>query len=222
MALSFDLSLYLVTDPRQTASRGLEATVSAAVAGGVTLVQLRDPNAHGRALVEQARALKALLTPLGIPLLVNDRVDVAIAADADGVHLGQDDMNPQDARALLGPDRILGLSVGNPQELAASDLSGVDYLGTGPVKATGTKADAGKAIGAAGIATVRALTHLPIVGIGGVDGAIVEDVIRAGANGIAVVSAICAAEDPKVAAAELYARVHAAQRQSAQYTGMHR
>lgn len=212
MAPSFDLSLYLVTDPRQTASRGLEATVSAAVAGGVTLVQLRDPNAHGRALVEQARALKALLAPLGIPLLVNDRVDVAIAANADGVHLGQADMSPQDARALLGPDRILGLSVGNPQELAASDLGGVDYLGTGPVKATGTKADAGAAIGPAGIAAVRALTRLPIVGIGGVDGAIIGEVIRAGANGIAVVSAICAAEDPQAAAAELRAQVLAAQK----------
>ncbi len=212
MALPFDLSLYLVTDARQTAVRGLEATVSAAVAGGVTLVQLRDPNAHGRALVEQARALKALLSPLGIPLLVNDRVDVAIAAHADGVHLGQDDMSPQDARALLGPERILGLSVGSPQELAASDLTGVDYLGTGPVNTTGTKTNAGSAIGASGIAAVRALTQLPIVGIGGVDGAIIAEVIRAGANGIAVVSAICAAEDPKAAATELRARVQAAQK----------
>ncbi|WP_234053110.1 MULTISPECIES: thiamine phosphate synthase [unclassified Xanthobacter] len=210
MASAFDLSLYLVTDPRLTAARGLEATVAAAVKGGVTLVQLRDPDAHGRALVEQARALKALLAPLGLPLIINDRVDVAVAADADGVHLGQDDMSPADARGLLGPDRILGLSVGNPAEYAGSDLSGVDYLGVGPVKATGTKADAGAAIGPAGIAAIRALTGLPLVGIGGVDAAIAPEVIRAGADGIAVVSAICAAADPEAAAKALRAAVSAA------------
>ncbi len=212
MARSFDLTLYLVTDPRLTAGRGLEETVAAAVKGGVTIVQLRDPQAHGRALVAQARALKALLTPLGIPLLVNDRVDVALAAGADGVHLGQDDMSAKDARALLGPDRIIGLSVGSPQEFSASDLAGVDYLGTGPVNATGTKANAGAAIGAAGIASVRALTTLPIVGIGGVDAAITADVIRAGADGIAVVSALCGANDPEAAARLLREKVESARR----------
>jgi len=210
MAPAFDLSLYLVTDPRLTAARGLEATVAAAVRGGVTLVQLRDPAAHGRALVEQARALKAQLAPLGIPLIVNDRVDVAIASGADGVHLGQDDMAPADARALMGPDRILGLSVGNPAEYAASDLAGVDYLGVGPVKATGTKKDAGAAIGAAGIAAVRALTALPLVGIGGLDAPLAGEVIRAGADGVAVVSAICAAPDPEQAARTLRAAIDAA------------
>ncbi|MFG1481005.1 thiamine phosphate synthase [Xanthobacter sp. V4C-4] len=210
MAIAFDLTLYLVTDPRLTAARGLAATVAAAVAGGATLVQLRDPDAHGRALVEQARALKALLAPLGIPLIVNDRVDVAVAADADGVHLGQDDMAPADARGLLGPGRILGLSVGSPAEYAASDLTGIDYLGVGPVKATASKADAGAAIGAAGIAAIRALTHLPLVGIGGVDAAIAPDVIRAGADGVAVISAICAADDPRAAARHLRAAVSAA------------
>lgn len=210
MASAFNLSLYLVTDPRLTAARGLEATVKAAVKGGVTVVQLRDPDAHGRALVEQARALKALLAPLGLPLIINDRVDVAVAADADGVHLGQDDMTPADARGLLGPNRILGLSVGNPAEYKASDLAGVDYLGVGPVRATGTKADAGAAIGAAGIAAIRALTGLPLVGIGGVDASIAPDVIRAGADGVAVVSAICAAADPEAAAKALRAAVSAA------------
>ncbi|MFG1319592.1 thiamine phosphate synthase [Xanthobacter autotrophicus] len=206
----FDLTLYLVTDPRLVAARGLLATVDAAVKGGATIVQLRDPDAHGRALVEQARALKALLAPLRIPLIINDRVDVAVAADADGVHLGQDDMTPADARAVLGPERILGLSVGNPAEYAASDLGGVDYLGVGPVKATGTKADAGGAIGAAGVAAVRALTRLPLVGIGGLATVDVSDVIRAGADGVAVVSAICAASDPEQAARALKAAVLAA------------
>lgn len=210
MPQPFDLTLYLVTDPRLVAARGLLATVDAAVKGGATIVQLRDPDAHGRALVEQARALKALLAPLGIPLIINDRVDVAVAADADGVHLGQDDMTPADARTVLGPERILGLSVGNPAEYAASDLGGVDYLGVGPVNATGTKADAGGAIGAAGVAAIRALTRLPLVGIGGLATANVSDVIRAGADGVAVVSAICAASDPEQAARTLKAAVIAA------------
>ncbi|WP_296583927.1 thiamine phosphate synthase [Xanthobacter sp.] len=214
MSRPFDLTLYLVTDPRLVAARGLVATVAAAVKGGATLVQLRDPDAHGRALVEQARALKALLAPLRIPLIINDRVDVAVAADADGVHLGQDDMTPADARALLGPERILGLSVGTPAEFAASnigiDIGVVDYLGVGPVKATGTKKDAGAAIGAAGVTAVRALTRLPIVGIGGIDGALAAEVIRAGADGVAVVSAICAAPDPEHAARALLSAVTAA------------
>lgn len=210
MAKPFDLALYLVTDPRLVAARGLLATVDAAVKGGATIVQLRDPQAHGRVLVEQARALKALLAPLGIPLIINDRVDVAVAAEADGVHLGQDDMAPGDARALLGPGRILGLSVGNPAEHASSDLSVVDYLGVGPVKATGTKADAGAAIGTAGVTAIRALTRLPIVGIGGIDAGLASDVIRAGADGVAVVSAICAAPDPETAARALKAAIAAA------------
>lgn len=210
MRRAFDLSLYLVTDPRQTAARGLVETVRLAVAGGATIVQLRDPDAKGRALAEQARALLAVLRPLGIPLLINDRVDIAVAVDADGVHLGQSDMAPADARALLGPERILGLSVGAPEELAASDLSGVDYVGTGPVKATGTKTDAGAAIGVEGLAALRRAIALPMVGIGGIDLAITPAVIAAGADGVAVVSAICASADPKAAAEALLQAVRAA------------
>jgi thiamine-phosphate pyrophosphorylase len=212
MARPFDLSVYLVTDPRLTAQRGLVETVSQAVAGGVTIVQLRDPDAKGRALVEAARALVALLRPLGIPLIVNDRVDVALAADADGVHLGQDDMEPGPARAQLGPDRILGLSVGTPAELSISDLSGVDYVGVGPVRATGTKADAGSAIGLVGLADMRKRIPLPVVGIGGLDAALAADVIRAGADGVAVVSALCAAPDVTAAARHLKTEVEAARR----------
>lgn len=210
MARPFDLSLYLVTDPKLTARRGLVDTVSQAVAGGVTIVQLRDPEAKGRALVEAARALIALLRPLGIPLIVNDRVDVALAADADGVHLGQDDMEPAPARAQLGPDRILGLSVGTPQELAVSDLTSVDYVGVGPVRATGTKADAGSAIGIEGLADMRGRISLPLVGIGGLDASLAAHVIRAGAEGVAVVSALCAAPDITTAARHLRTEVDGA------------
>lgn len=205
----FDLSLYLVTDPVLGRPRSLLDTVRAAVAGGVTLVQLRDPDADGRAMVETARALKAMLAPLGVPLLVNDRIDVALAADADGVHVGQTDIAPVDARVLLGPDRILGLSVGSPAEFAASagTLAAVDYLGTGPVRVTATKADAGAAIGAAGVAAVTALTGLPVVAIGGIGLAEVAPSISAGARGVAVVSAVMAAADPGEAARALRAEV---------------
>ncbi|TCT06733.1 thiamine phosphate synthase [Aquabacter spiritensis] len=210
MPRPFDLTLYLVTDPLQTAARGLLRTVEEAVAGGVTLVQLRDPHAKGRDLAEQARGLVALLRPRGIPLIVNDRIDVALAADADGVHLGQDDLAPADARAMLGPERIVGLSVGTLDELAASDLAAVDYVGTGPVRATGTKTDAGAAIGVAGFAALRPHLPVPVVGIGGIDLSLAAAVIRSGADGIAVVSAICAAPDARTAARRLREEIAAA------------
>src|SRR5262249_4701867 len=145
-------------------SGDLLSTVEAAVRGGVTIVQLRDPDADGRALVDDARALLEVLRPRGIPLIINDRIDVAIAAGAAGVHLGQDDIRASEAREIAGPDMILGLSVGNPAEFAASreDIEAVDYLGVGPYRVTSTKANAGAAIGVEGIAAVRALTSLPI------------------------------------------------------------
>lgn len=208
----FDLSLYLVTDPGLTEARGLIETVEQAVAGGVTIVQLRDPQAKGRALAEQARALLALLAPRGIPLIVNDRVDVAAAVGAQGVHLGQDDLDPAAARALLGPEAIIGLSIGTLEELAASDLGPVDYVGCGPVKATGTKSDAGGAIGVEGFAFLRAHIALPMVGIGGLKAEDAADVIRAGAEGVAVVSALCAAPDVAAAARDLKAIIESARR----------
>ncbi len=176
-------------------------------------MQLRDPLAKTRALVEEARALVAILRPAGIPFIVNDRVDVAIAAGADGVHLGQSDMSVADARALIGPEPILGLSITAPADLAASALAGVDYLGVGPVFATATKADAAPAMGLAGLAAVRAASRLPIVAIGGIDAANAAAVIAAGADGVAVVSAICAAADAGAATGHLAALVSAARRQ---------
>lgn len=210
-----DLSLYLVTDPKLGGGRRVIETVLAAVACGVTIVQLRDPHAATRAFVDEARALKALLSPLGVPLLINDRIDIALAAGADGVHVGQDDMSPAEARRLLGPDRIVGLSVGSPSEYAASaaELVHVDYLGTGPIRATATKSDAGTAIGPAGLSAVAALTDLPVVAIGGIGLAEVAPSIAAGAAGVAVVSAIMAAEDPAAAARSLRAAVDAARKE---------
>jgi len=206
---AFDLGLYLVTDPSIGQPRALLDTVAAAVAGGVTLVQLRDPLAETGALVAAARALVALLRPKGIPLIVNDRTDVALAADAEGVHVGQGDMDARDVRRLLGPDRIVGLSVGSPAEYAASAeaLAAVDYLGTGPIRMTATKADAGAAIGFEGLGAVARLTALPIVAIGGIGAAEIAPSVAAGARGVAVVSAIMAAADPKAAAEALRAEL---------------
>lgn len=207
MKPEFDLSVYLVTDPVLNGGRPVEAVVAEAVRGGVSMVQLRDPDAPTRSLVELARALAAQLRPLAIPFIVNDRVDVALASNADGVHVGQKDMDARDVRAMVGEDRIVGLSVADSEELEASRaaLGAVDYLGVGPVYATATKADAGNAIGLAGIEWMRRATGLPLVAIGGIDAARTEAILRAGADGVAVVSAIMNAPDPAGTSAEILA-----------------
>lgn len=209
MARPFDLSVYLVTDPDLTGGRTVEATVEMALAGGVTFVQLRDPHGKGGAMVETARRLVSLLRPHGIPLVINDRVDVALAADADGVHVGQSDIDARDVRAMIGPDRILGLSVGTPAEFEASRaaLAACDYVGVGPVFATATKVDAGGAIGMAGVASMCRLIKLPSVAIGGLNAGNTAEAIRAGADGVAVVSAIMNATDPAAAARAIAAAV---------------
>lgn len=206
-----DLSVYLITDRTLCGARGVLDTVREAIAGGVSVVQLRDPEAKTRALVEEARALVALLRPAKIPFIVNDRVDVALAADADGVHVGQKDMTVADARRLIGRRRILGLSITSEADLDKADLDGVDYLGVGPIYASATKPDAAPPIAIGGLRAVAERTSLPIVAIGGLHAGNAEEAIAAGAQGIAVVSAICAAPDALVAAAEL-AKVVAAAR----------
>jgi len=207
-----DLTVYLVTDRGLSGIRGVRETVVAAVRGGATVVQLRDPEAKTRALVVEARALVGLLRPHRVPLIVNDRVDVALAADADGVHVGQSDMDVRDARTLIGPDRILGLSITEEADLDRSDLTLVDYLGIGPVFATPTKADAAPPMGLAGLKRIAARTGLPIVAIGGLHAGNAADAIMAGADGVSVVSAICAAPDPEAAARELVEVVRAARK----------
>ncbi|WP_321335537.1 thiamine phosphate synthase [Breoghania sp.] len=207
---AFDLSLYLVTDTALCGARGVAETAAAAARGGATLVQLRDPLAKTRELVELARALKAALEPFRLPLIVNDRIDVALASGAEGVHIGQKDMAPADARALLGADAVLGLSVGSLEELAVSDLAPVDYVGIGPYRGTATKQDAGEAIGLFGFRTVREKIDLPAVAIGGIKAEHAGELIAGGADGVAVVSAICAAPDPEAAARDLMARINAA------------
>lgn len=204
---SFDPTLYLVTDWRLCGERSLTDLVALAVGGGVTLVQLRDKRQNIRGMVELGLALKALLEPFGVPLIVNDRVDVALAVGAHGVHLGQSDMPVDLARHMLGPRAIIGLSLERQDELAEGERHDVDYYGASPIYPTPTKPDAGPGWGLDGLRTLRAATDRPIVGIGGIDAHNAEAVIRAGADGVAVVSALCAAADPRAASAELLAAV---------------
>lgn len=205
-----NLSLYLVTDDELAQGRPLPQIVAAAVRGGVTVVQLRAKNCCAHDLLQRAHALLALLRPLGVPLIVNDRLDIALAAGADGVHLGQDDLPCTAARRLAGPDFTIGVSVGNAAEARRAEADGADYLGVSPLHTTPTKPDAPPATGLAGLRAIRAATQLPLVVIGGLHTGNVAEALHAGADGIAVVSAIMAAPDPTAAAAALAAIIDTA------------
>ena len=202
--MSLDLSLYLVTDPRLCARYGLVETVVAAVRGGVTIVQLRDKQASDGELIDQARQLKAALAGSGVPLIINDRLTVAIESGADGLHLGQSDGDVVAARAAMGEQAILGLSVQNHAQLARLDPAPLDYLGLGPVFATSTKHDHAQPLGFDGLAALVAASPLPTVAIGGLEAEHVDKIRAAGAKGPAVVSAICGQADPEAAARMFY------------------
>mgnify|MGYP001271392602 CR=1 FL=1 len=202
-----DPRLYLVTDRELAGGRDLLDVVLAAVRGGVTLVQLREKAAPTRDFVALARELKARLE---VPLIVNDRVDVALAAGADGVHVGQSDMPYADARELMGPDAVIGVSVESLADAEAAEPLDADYLGLSPVHATPTKTDVATQLGLDGVRAIRARSRHRLIGIGGLNADNAGEVIRAGADGIAVVSAIVAAPDPEGAARELRAAIDAA------------
>jgi thiamine-phosphate pyrophosphorylase len=203
----FDLSLYLVVDPAWCEGRSVDEIVAEAVRGGVTLVQLRLKDGSTRAFIEAAERLHSVLRETGVPLVINDRVDVALAVGAEGVHLGQSDMPVPVARRLLGAERIIGLTTDTIEQVAAASELDVDYLGIGPVRATSTKSDTEQPWGCDGLRRARQASRHPFVGIGGVGLDNGGDVIRSGADGIAVVTAICAARDPCAAAQELAAAV---------------
>ena len=198
-----DLHLYLVTDDTLARGRPLTDLVARAVAGGVTCVQLRAKQASSRAMLAQARALLARLRPLSVPLIVNDRLDIALAADADGVHVGQDDLSCREVRRLSRPGFCVGVSVSTVDEARAAEAGGADYLGVSPVFDTPTKADTPAATGLEGLRRIRAATRLPLVAIGGINPDNAAAVRAAGADGLAVVSAILAADDPAAAARRL-------------------
>ena len=197
------LKLYLVTNRGLSLGRSLEEVVSEAVAGGVTMVQLREKDTSTGEFIRLACKLSDLLRPLGIPLIINDRVDVALAADADGVHIGQSDMPYEIARKLLGPDKIIGLSVENMKDLLRANELDVDYIGISPVYGTPTKTDTAEPFGLEGLRKAVELSVHPTVAIGGMNASTISDVIAAGADGVAVVSAICSADSPRLAANEL-------------------
>jgi thiamine-phosphate pyrophosphorylase len=198
-----DFSLYLVTDRNLSLGRSTADIVRAAVAGGATCVQLREKACGTREFLAEARAVRDVLAGTGVPLVINDRVDVALAVGADGVHLGQKDMPLADARRLTGRSMFIGISAECVEDAVRAEGEGADYVGVSPVFATSTKTDTARPLGLDGIAAIRAAVSLPLVGIGGIGPANAADVLRAGCDGIAVVSAIVSAADPQRAAAEL-------------------
>ena len=177
--------------------------VEESVAGGVTCVQLREKNCSTRQFVEQGLALQKILTPKNIPLIVNDRIDVAMAIGATGVHLGQDDMEMSHARRILGADCIIGISVESLRDAREATAAGADYLGVSPVFATPTKTDTAPPLGLEGLKAIRMEVDLPLVAIGGIKSDNCASVIAAGADGLAVVSALMSALSPRQAAVEL-------------------
>ncbi len=196
--------LYLVTDEIERCRYGLVETVRRAVEGGVTIVQYRSEQLCHDEQYLQARALQEYLRSVGVPLIINDNVQLAVELDADGIHIGQKDMPVPEARALIGPDKILGLTVTTPEEMAAVDTSLVDYLGCGPVFPTITKDDAPPPMGVEGWVELAKRSPLPVVAIGGLNRERTSAIRATGlAAGVAVVSHICAAEDPTSAAREL-------------------
>ena len=199
-----NLSVYFVT-PEASVARGaaLEALALAAVRGGATLVQLRDKTSHDAAMAEVARRLKALLVPHGVPLIVNDRVEVMLASGADGVHVGQSDAAPEAVRRRIGAGRILGLSIETEAQLAAMPEGVVDYVGVGPLRATVSKGDAAAPLGIERLAGIVRAAPVPAVAIGGVGLGDIAALKSCGAAGIAVISAIAGAEDPEAAARAL-------------------
>ncbi|MBI1204506.1 MAG: thiamine phosphate synthase [Rhodopseudomonas sp.] len=202
--MNLDLRLYALLDPAVSGGRDL-ADLAAAIAPSTTLVQLRDKHGSTRRMMEEARALIAVLAPLDIPLLINDRVDVALAAEADGVHIGQDDMSPADARLLLGKTAIIGLSVKTLQQAQEAPLDQLDYVAIGGVYGTTSKDNTSAPIGIAGLREIAAAVRarrpdFPICAIAGIDQDNAADVIGAGADGVAVISALSLNADPRKAA----------------------
>ncbi len=196
MQHDFDLSLMLVTDRPLCQGRDLLDIVAQAVQGGVTAVQLREKHLQTREFVQLGRALKKRLEPKRIPLFINDRLDVALAVGADGLHVGQEDMHVSDVRALAGLDMALGLSVNSREEVLEANALPVDYLGAGPVFPTATKEDAKEALGIQGLQALLESSRHPLVAIGSINQDNVTQVVRTGIRGVAVVSAICAADSP--------------------------
>jgi thiamine-phosphate pyrophosphorylase len=195
--------LYFVTDRGLCGQRSLVDVVFQAIRGGAACVQLREKSAPTRAFVEEAQKIKELMAPFHVPLVINDRIDVALAVGADGVHVGQDDMPYEIARKLMGPKAIIGLSVETWEDVERAERLDADYLGVSPIFATPTKTDTKEPWGLDGLARIRACSRHSLVAIGGLNASNAEAAVMAGADGVAVVSAICASPDPLATSREL-------------------
>lgn len=202
MFTAASLRLYLVLDPDLVGVERTPALIHDVLAAGVTCLQLRWKSATDRAIVDMGRSLLPMCRNADTPLIINDRLDLALAIGADGIHLGVDDLSIADARRLAGPDFVIGYSPESDVDLVAA-TEHASYLGIGPFEATSTKADAGAALGAEEFARRRVLTPLPVVAIGGLGLANASEPIAAGADGIALVSAILGATDPVDATRQL-------------------
>jgi thiamine-phosphate pyrophosphorylase len=212
--MTVDLRLNAIVDPERSGGHDLAELARLCAQGGATLIQLRDKISETRAMVTRARAIKKALAPFNVPLVINDRVDVALAAGAEGVHVGQNDMAVEDARKLLGRGAIIGLSIKTVAEADAAPVDLIDYVGSGGVYVTLSKEQKNAPIGPEGLARVITALHvrapkLPICGIAGIDAGNAAAVIAAGADGVAVISALSLAPDPAAAARSLRAIVDA-------------
>jgi thiamine-phosphate pyrophosphorylase len=198
-----DYSLYLVTDQKLCLGRELIEVVMEAVAGGVSIVQIREKDSDTRDFFQLAMAMKKQLEKTNVPLIINDRVDVAIAVDADGVHVGQTDLPCAVAREMIGPEKILGVSINTFEQIEEVHKLNINYLSLSPVFPTPTKPDTTPAFGIEGLKKARQMTSRPLMTIGGINKTNLKDIVDAGMDGVAVVSAICSAPSPAIAAREL-------------------
>jgi len=204
------LKLYLVTDRDLARGRSLVDVVQPAIGGGVTAVQIREKDLGASAFLEEAMEIKRALNDSGVPLFINDRADVALAAEADGLHVGQADLPAAAARRLIGPKILLGVSVATEEEARRAVSDGADYVSVSPVFLTATKPDADRAVGLAGIERIRrAVGSTPVLAIGGIDTTNARSIVEAGSDGVSVVSAIMSANDPRAAAQALRREVDA-------------
>lgn len=193
--MHIDYSLYLVTDRGILQGRDLFKSVEDAIKGGVTLVQLREKDISSLDFYNIAVKLKKLVNSFNVPLIINDRLDIALAVDADGLHIGQEDLPIEVARKLLGPGKILGYSASTIEEAVYGEKNGADYLGVGAVYATGSKSDAGEPIGIETLKKVKERVSIPIVGIGGIGISNMEEVKATGIEGVSLISAILGSQD---------------------------
>lgn len=201
--MDINYKLYLITDRSFLNGRSLKECVEDAIKGGVTLIQIREKDASTREFYEVAKEVKEVTSKYNIPLIINDRIDIAIAIDAEGVHLGQSDMPLKLARKILGKDKIIGISANNLEEALEAQKDGADYVGLGPIFYTGTKKDIDEPIGVQGLREITENIDIPSVAIGGINKENAKLVLESGVQGISLISAILESEDVEKASREL-------------------